>query len=62
MDPGLTCSESGPNCDNTLGLKKKVLLYQSNDVFFLRKLPKQRGQKTEADSTPAAAGEEKMEN
>ena len=28
----------------------------------VRKLPKQRGQKTEADATQAAAGEEKMES
>jgi len=31
-------------------------------IYGPRKLPKQRGQKSEADTTPAAAGEEKMES
>ena len=40
----------------------QVLTIKFLSFSICRKLPKERGQKSEADTTPAAAGEEKMES
>ena len=40
----------------------RVFTFKYLSLSICRKLPKERGQKSEADTTPAAAGEEKMES
>ena len=40
----------------------RVLTFKYLSLSICRKLPKERGQKSEADTTPATAGEEKMES